>query len=114
MVTTQDSVLIETVVYLASKAREATGQDPIADLPKGTHSSGSCPLAKALNLNCSVHATWIYFHSHASAVLVAEALGLDKPTGAQVTIPPGHPFQQFVSRFDEGHSKQLNQFVRGT
>ncbi len=108
----RDSVLIEQVVYLASKARVATGQDPIFDMPKGRHQTSSCPIQRALNLNCSVTSSRISFGKRAHAEVVAEVCGL-VVQGAAVEIPPGHPFRAFVNRFDHGKEKHLKQLELG-
>lgn len=100
----QDSVLIEQVVMLASKARTATGQEPIYDMPKGTTSGQNCPIARALNLDCSVRSSAITFSTDEHAQLIGKALGLNY-AGRVLSIPDGHPFRQFVSRFDGGKPK---------
>ncbi len=100
-----DSVLIEQVVYLASKARVATGQDPIFDMPKGISKAHSCPIQRALNLHCTVSASNITFTKPEHAQAVAEACGLSLKSleaGLSVTVPEGHPFRSFVKRFDQG------------
>lgn len=94
-----DSVLIEQVVFLASRARQATGQDPIFDLPKGKPNGQSCPIARALNMNCSVASTIITFQTDEQAQKVAEAVG-GTAKGSRVNLPSGHPFARFVERFD--------------
>jgi hypothetical protein len=102
------SVLIEQVVYLASKGREATDQDPIFDMPKGRSKAKSCPIQRALNLNCTVGAGSITFQSPEHAAKIASACGLDWQKGSTTaTIPVGHPFNAFVTRFDGGRDKQL-------
>ena len=107
------SVLIEQVVYLASKGREATSQDPIFDMPKGTSAGKSCPIARALNLDCSVGSSQITFTSEAHARAVAEACGLTYKAGNQCFVPSGHPFRSFVSSFDSGRTKQMQALKLG-
>lgn len=103
-----DSVLIEQVVHLASLARAATGQCQIYDIPKGTTSSMLCPIARALNLNCSVGRSQITFPTQRQARAVAQAIGLSANRDT-VPLPSQHPFSVFVARFDHGGSKQLRQ-----
>lgn len=105
----QDSVLIEQVVHCASKARVATGQEPIYDLPKGTPNASTCPVARAFNINCSVTGSSITFREHEQAQLIAEALNL-AASGTAIHLPEGHPIRLFVSRFDNKSSKRLSFF----
>jgi hypothetical protein len=107
-----DSVLIEQVVYLASKARVATGQEPIFDIPKGGSAATTCPIARALNLDCAVTGTTIQFKTLETAQQVAGACGLPVPKTVFVSVPVGHPFKVFVNRFDAGGTKHMKQLKK--
>lgn len=104
-----DSVIIESAVALISRAREATGQEPIYDMPKGGHGARACPVAKGLNIGCSVTSDNISFQRREDAEAVSKALGYELVGSYSIKLPYGSPLGTFVKRFD-GYSSKMKVF----